>query len=822
ASSRPYPVASAPQAYRKSVRDGLGAGPSGSHRIVPRFTLQCSYHIGICNAYRNTTLTEPRIVVSSAYTTQPKNPSASNYTDVTLTLGFEYSVDFTDVTVEITTKVKFLENGLALDIVCIRNCLSSRYLPGVPIKLMVTCANCDNCDPDDIDYSWKTGKMTVHNKDTKYLVIENVNDSFAVEVEVVYKLRVTSALGRTLSVFYRGRALRNFYPPDSIPSLQVDYSISPSKDQGMMDAFDMVVKPMVKVASTPLQAAPVRRFFEAGDGINRQYVCSFGNNIPNLVLRADESNLIKGVVGLKTADGRKYTKYINPMNQSVAFAGDKRLVDICNSIHLHKSAFGFTDILAVAQEIYKEQVPMDVINHCWSQLMNTFATTKLHPAKYHNAFRALYMFAKTMDGTPDNVMYTLENMEVMKHFIFDKTTQETQELELLTQMFMEIINDALNSGLGLIFEKFWPVERQLIGYTRRASMALLKYHEKRDQMLIFALPKRTVCMWWTDFTRNKTAVSFNVTSTWAKIEVMVTTDVFLETLSTYKPTGTRIVRLDNFVNIMLLISNKVLYNTPSLRAIGTVVLYTELKTTHQEISLDLSKNPVEVTFTKAANPNEMEIEMNITQEDGVVVDSSCAIFSVKQSTSANLTIILRTRGLYKYSLTQIKATYPDELINLFSEPAVELRDYISIHLPALSKQYELGHHSSLKYFMVRAQTENRREANTSLDVYLTETVKVAVFHKSCLYHKDGAWREDSKCKSVPDQHQNVIKCECYVHAPYSASRRGAQEYVTRYNASNLDYIPSNLIPGFLMLMLLTLAAFYWYWAFFQDIRERDN
>ncbi|KAK3735781.1 hypothetical protein RRG08_036829 [Elysia crispata] len=465
-------------------------GTVPGHQFLEQFDLVCLNHTNICNALSNVVLKKPTIYVSSRYTGVPQSVSTLN--DLILTLSMTYSVGFRNVTEQINTTVRFLHNGLIVDIICVRNCLF-RYLPEIPSKLMASCANCDNVDPAVIKYSWNAGNLTGDGYKSKYFVIKNATLDFSVEVEVEYKHIARKPSGRSQAAFFKGWALRTFRLAITEPSLLVNYSQTWSQQQGAFDTFDLDIRPVTKPSLLPVEAAPVRRFFQLEgrvfkssnqtDGIKRFYVCTFGNKISNVVLRGVKlTRKIRGLVGLLTADGTKYTQTTKPINQSLYVGLSMPVFNICNATSsYYTSAFGFSGIHSLAREISVRTVSTKILQQCWEMLKHGFSAADLHPAKYPNAYRALYMFIKKMGHTitQDVAMYTLGNMEIMKQFIFENTTQETKELELLTEMFLDITVDALNSRLKLSYKKFSPVEKQLIDYARAASMAMLKLYEKR-------------------------------------------------------------------------------------------------------------------------------------------------------------------------------------------------------------------------------------------------------------------------------------------------------------------------------------------------------
>ncbi|GFR59027.1 hypothetical protein ElyMa_001783600 [Elysia marginata] len=114
----------------------------------------------------------------------------------------------------------------------------------------------------------------------------------------------------------------------------------------------------------------------------------------------------------------------------------------------------------------------------------------------------------------------------------------------------------------------------------------------------FTMRKRTIFLLWTEFTQHDVPVLIMYTSGPMDVSVKVEKEVFLETFARYKDPHAGGVRLDNFVNIMVYISNYVFHKSKGRRSLGTVLLYTQAKTSEKKIGLKPTKTPIIVKFTR--------------------------------------------------------------------------------------------------------------------------------------------------------------------------------------------------------------------------------
>ncbi|GFS04344.1 polycystic kidney disease protein 1-like 2 [Elysia marginata] len=320
---------------------------------------------------------------------------------------------------------------------------------------------------------------------------------------------------------------------------------------------------------------------------------------------------------------------------------------------------------------------------------------------------------------------------------------------------------------------------------------------------------------------NETAVAVQYSSSRIDAELYVSRATVVETLITYNLTNTQVIRRDNFVNFMVTISDEILHKYQGMRGIGTVDLYTETKTTRQAIELHVNKTPIVINFKKDRPLKGMKFDIYVEEDHGEVVDSSCVIFEARQSRLYNVTVSLEITGSYNYSFTRIISETSDQILQLpFVTPA-QIGNETAIELPKLTKEYELEHPNTVHYFLVRVPTVNRTDYNSSTLTVRKEEVKVTAYRSKCLYLKDKHWRSDAKCLSIPNEEIRLVKCHCYVHSPFSAVLYDARENLRTFKTPSFESKGQNLVPGFIVLILIMLTMYYCYWAFFQDIREKE-
>ncbi|GFO32540.1 hypothetical protein PoB_005904500 [Plakobranchus ocellatus] len=99
-------------------------------------------------------------------------------------------------------------------------------------------------------------------------------------------------------------------------------------------------------------------------------------------------------------------------------------------------------------------------------------------------------------------------------------------------------------------------------------------------------------------------------------------------------------------------------------------------------------------------------------------------------------------------------------------------------------------------------------------------VSAFMFRTSCRYFLGFEWRRDDRCQSIPVDKVGVVKCHCYVDAPYTVRIYGYDGYKT-FLAGLKDYPSTSTIPATFVLIVDIIVIFYCYWAYFQDIQEKD-
>ncbi|RUS70872.1 hypothetical protein EGW08_021366 [Elysia chlorotica] len=598
--------------------------------------------------------------------------------------------------------------------------------------------------------------------------------------------------------------------------------------QGAFDRVDFIfqIDPhQYKVASL----SPIRRFIQTGVGVERVYMCSFGNSFPGVVVLDDSKSpniYVSG--GLISSYGVKLHLPVTVTQSPGTGLKSKKLQEMCNATRDQKFAFGLSDVLALAQGVASGGFYTSAVMNCWNVIKDKLVAENMHPAKYPNAIRALYNFAIAMArrNTLESVLHTVRNMNIMKRFIFDETFQQSDEIELLTWLFFKVIGMAFKRNLFLEFSENLQMEVELISHMRNASMDFLKLFEKRDQLVFFPLQKRELYLWWTDFSQNNTGVSHRFNSRFVAIHIKVTKAVFLETMYNYMWNGTNVDLPDRFVNIMISFSERILHKAPSMSGLGTVEMHTQMKTSGKELQLRPDKNPIVVTYKqRRGNPRTVIMKMNVSEENGQVVDSSCLIIPIKPSRVYDMTVLLEVPGSYKKRVTSVATKTPVQLVNLPWEISEQMRFVKSFFVPRLTRDEDLKYPDSMHYILLRIENTSMPAILTgsqpSITVVKEEIIKLTLYGTSCFYLKDQKWTLDSKCQPVVTDDKHLVTCHCYVDAPYTANIVSASEQLRPFEIPSFKIKRPNLIPGFLVLVLVLLTSYYCYWAIFQDRRERD-
>ncbi|KAK3735764.1 hypothetical protein RRG08_036812 [Elysia crispata] len=376
----------------------------------------------------------------------------------------------------------------------------------------------------------------------------------------------------------------------------------------------------------------------------------------------------------------------------------------------------------------------------------------------------------------------------------------------------------------------------------------------------------TVFMWWTDFSDYGSSVFLEAHMGVIRASILIPWEVVVGTLSFHGLSNTRLRREDNLINNVVVMTKRLVFNRDPRVSLtyGMVDLYTELKTTHQEIHLLPREKPIVIRFekkqmnhTKAQNGQDML--MRVLEAKNKVVDSTCIIFAVARTDRYNLTLGIETNSrLYNFSFAALPAKYPSEYLNFIGAKFVEVTDKVAYFMPRAPKYYKFEYPMSRFFFMLRVPTvfgtgfgqpsiqkaieqdsdfyghllrKKRDMAHPDFQPLLRNyslvdkrnnvTITVKIHRSDCFYLYKKSWRTDKKCQSVPSRNPNEVKCNCYVSAVYSAKKGLAMEHLRDFEPRVLDYYGPTLLPAFFILICLIIALFYCYWAFFQDVQEME-
>ncbi|KAK3764423.1 hypothetical protein RRG08_040019 [Elysia crispata] len=275
---------------------------------------------------------------------------------------------------------------------------------------------------------------------------------------------------------------------------------------------------------------------------------------------------------------------------------------------------------------------------------------------------------------------------------------------------------------------------------------------------------------------------------------------------------------------------------------GFVKIFAETKTEHQRLTLTPKDDPIVIEFEKFRRKKKvLSPHLYVIEENDVVIDSTCVLFSVLQSELYNLTMTLELSGNYNYSFAAILAKYPSEFIRFAEIKFERIGKNTSFFVPRVSHMHKFRYPLSRAMFMVRVpptpashrararaqaaragpRQSSSRQSGTSRNVTAVK-LQIQVLNSQCYYYSRGKWRSDGNCENVHIGEHNKMKCRCHVDAPFAAQKVSALSSLILFNPNAINYHGPTVIPGIFVLMCLLIFLYYAYWSYFQDIRERNN
>ncbi|GFS04341.1 hypothetical protein ElyMa_006492200, partial [Elysia marginata] len=308
-------------------------GISPEYPPIVNYSVSCTNHRHICAALQNTVLTKPMINVTKQHVRLERRSTNKFILTMKVTAKIDGNLTLSGILVTI---VQLLDKGLIIDIVCVRNC-QDRFLHHLPTVLMAKCYNCKDVDAHNIIYTWR-GFSNAEGMGTKYLAIRFSSGDMNINVQ-----------GTTPPTRYSGWATRKFRAATKDPNIKLDdFNVLASSFTGIFDTFDVEISPGTSVDPTRLDVLPVRRYFENRETLGDVFVCSFGDQLTNVVLRAKKATKqITGDVGILLPDGTRYRSMIRPISSDPGLGvKPKQLVAGCQSTIDFKLAFETDSLVA--------------------------------------------------------------------------------------------------------------------------------------------------------------------------------------------------------------------------------------------------------------------------------------------------------------------------------------------------------------------------------------------------------------------------------------------------------------------------------------------
>ncbi|RUS71610.1 hypothetical protein EGW08_020621, partial [Elysia chlorotica] len=249
------------------------------------------------------------------------------------------------------------------------------------------------------------------------------------------------------------------------------------------------------------------------------------------------------------------------------------------------------------------------------------------------------------------------------------------------------------------------------------SLELLRLHEERDKWINFDFGSAILQLMWTDSKESRSfVVEFSVP------EFFVTLTVPMEMIQeALKPLPNL---QDSFVNIMFYISSRVHYlrDSPKLNQ-AFVSINAESKSGQHRLKIQPKEKPIIIEYKNLYREKKvLTLPLYVYEEDGKVVDSSCVLFSIPQSSLYNITLNLEFSHNYSYSFAAILAKYPSESINFADIEFKPVGQNTSYFIPQVSSMHKYDYPLSRAMFMFKVPTHAWEDYHP---VYHTEQYETA-------------------------------------------------------------------------------------------------
>ncbi|RUS87586.1 hypothetical protein EGW08_004631, partial [Elysia chlorotica] len=466
-----------------------------------------------------------------------------------------------------------------------------------------------------------------------------------------------------------------------------------------------------------------------------------------------------------------------------------------------------------------------------------------------------------------DALHQLGSLDVTKAYLFLDQELSTKTLLEFTRYAVDAVDHSWTYLPVDYHEYELGVDRDHIMRLELNSMAFLRLFEWRRANVRFALTNGWVHLLWADFTQYQD-VEATLLTPLRTTKITVPQNVVLKSLAAYHRAHTSNTRKDNFVNMMVFMSDRQYlhgrymgFNCPFVH------VYAQFKTTREKLVLlpDNTTDPITIECADSigdASPN-VSIPIKVVEVDGQVIDSTCLMLSIPRSDENRLLLTITEQDSpYNYSVATIFADKPTDYVNFSTSKFVDIGKEFKYEIPTISTLYKFKNPYNSLLVMIRVSLGAVNVMNKSLfnDVNITgmfpmfeednvtENASVTdnasvtfpipdpeigdgirtnilnlvfkLVHDDCYHFQDSSWHKDEACKNEFVHEEGIIKCQCYVEGPYSAKKTSEHRYLKPFVPKKIEYFGPTLFPGALVLYAILLGGYYMYWCHFKDVREQ--